>query len=76
VNLQELAELSDKQIKKLLKRVDTSHIAPALKVLPIQLQKKVLRNMGSGERNCRNSNRRKAPYPTLIAQLRPCDQRS
>ena len=43
--LLQLAELSDPQIKKLLSRIDTSHLAPALKTLPIQLQKKVLRNM-------------------------------
>lgn len=45
--LHELSELSNKQIKKLLKRIDTSHLAPALKTLPIQLQRKVLRNMAS-----------------------------
>jgi flagellar motor switch protein FliG len=45
--LHDLAKLSDKQIKKLLKRIDTSHLAPALKILPIQLQRKVLRNMAS-----------------------------
>jgi len=45
--LHQLSKLSNKQIKKLLKRVDTSHLAPALKTLPIQLQRKVLRNMAS-----------------------------
>lgn len=45
--LHELSELSNKQIKKLLKRIDTSHLAPALKTLPIKLQRKVLRNMAS-----------------------------
>jgi len=45
--LHELSKLSNKQIKKLLKRVDTSHLAPALKTLPIHLQRKVLRNMAS-----------------------------
>lgn len=45
--LHKLSELSNKQIKKLLKRIDTSHLAPALKTLPIQLQRKVLRNMAS-----------------------------
>ena len=45
--LHELSGLSNKEIKKLLKRIDTSHLAPALKTLPIQLQRKVLRNMAS-----------------------------
>lgn len=45
--LHELSKLSNQQVKKLLKRVDTSHLAPALKTLPIQLQRKVLRNMAS-----------------------------
>ena len=45
--LHELSKLSNKQIKKLLKRIDTSHLAPALKTLPIHLQRKVLRNMAS-----------------------------
>jgi flagellar motor switch protein FliG len=45
--LHKLSELSNKQIKQLLKRIDTSHLAPALKTLPIQLQRKVLRNMAS-----------------------------
>ncbi len=45
--LHKLSDLSNKQIKQLLKRVDTSHLAPALKTLPIQLQRKVLRNMAS-----------------------------
>ena len=46
-SLHQLSQLSNKQIKQLLKRIDTSHLAPALKTLPIQLQRKVLRNMGS-----------------------------
>lgn len=45
--LHELSKLSNKQIKTLLKRIDTSHLAPALKTLPIHLQRKVLRNMAS-----------------------------
>ena len=45
--LHELSKLSNQQIKKLLERIDTSHLAPALKTLPIQLQRKVLRNMAS-----------------------------
>ena len=44
--VEELATMSDKQVKKLLRRVDTSHLAPALKACTVKTQNKVLRNMG------------------------------
>lgn len=40
-----LLELPDAQVKKLLKSIDTSCLAPALKMCPITVQKKVLKNM-------------------------------
>lgn len=40
-----LLEMPDHEVKKLLKKIDTTHLAPALKTSPIALQKKVLNNM-------------------------------
>jgi flagellar motor switch protein FliG len=40
-----LLEMPDQEIKTLLKTIDTTHLAPALKTCPISLQKKVLSNM-------------------------------
>ena len=45
--IERLATMSDQQIKALLKRVDTTHLAPALKACPTAIQKKVLRNMAA-----------------------------
>lgn len=45
--LNKLANMPDNQIKQLLRRIDTSHLAPALKTCPINVQKKVLRNMAN-----------------------------
>lgn len=44
-SMDKLAQLSDRQIKTLLAKIDTSHLAPALKGCPIQLQNRVLKNM-------------------------------
>jgi len=41
----ELLEMPDKKVRKLLKTIDTSDLAPALKTCPIAVQKKVLNNM-------------------------------
>ena len=43
--VEQLATMSDEQVKKLLRRVDTSHLAPALKACSVRTQNKVLRNM-------------------------------
>ena len=43
--LERLANMSDQEIKALLKRVDITHLAPALKACPLAIQTKVLRNM-------------------------------
>jgi len=40
-----LLEMPDAQVKKMLKSIDTSDLAPALKTCPIAVQKKVLKNM-------------------------------
>jgi flagellar motor switch protein FliG len=40
-----LLKMPDAQVKKLLKTIDTSDLAPALKTCPIAVQKKVLKNM-------------------------------
>lgn len=40
-----LMSLPDAEVKKLLKTIDTSDLAPALKTCPIAVQKKVLKNM-------------------------------
>lgn len=40
-----LLRMPDAQVKKLLKTIDTSDLAPALKTCPIAVQKKVLKNM-------------------------------
>lgn len=40
-----LLEMPDAKVKKLLKTIDTSDLAPALKTCPIAVQKKVLKNM-------------------------------
>ena len=45
--IEQLEKMNDQQIKAFLKRVDTTHLAPALKVCPIAIQKKVLRNMAT-----------------------------
>ena len=45
--IERLENMSNQEIKAFLKRVDTTHLAPALKACPIAIQKKVLRNMAT-----------------------------
>ncbi len=40
-----LLELPDAQLKQLLKTIDTACLAPALRMCPIEIQRKVLKNM-------------------------------